>query len=218
MPLLSPHGQTWLPSVEQCDPSDLDLQRTSSSPAVSTVDEFLCLMCADISHGLRLLINSLMIVDRSGCGSIPAIPRLQHWLLHPIAPAKLQRGLGVLPSGGPEDHRHQSSEGQRPVCGLEVGAVMGAVGRAKQTAHKPTKESQYQPRSTRMHLFFLQAVRSIHVYTVYTTASMDRLKEKDSLCVVKMFCFTAWSGKPTLDRRHSVYIIIMFYIVYPYFK
>lgn len=128
MPLLSPHGQTWLPSVEQCDPSDLDLQRTSSSPAVSTVDEFLCLMCADISHGLRLLINSLMIVDRSGCGSIPAIPRLQHWLLHPIAPAKLQRGLGVLPSGGPEDHRHQSSEGQRPVCGLEVGQLWGQLG------------------------------------------------------------------------------------------
>ena len=29
-----------------------------------------------------------------------------------------------------------------------------------------------------------------------------------------MFCFTTWSGKPTLDRRHSVYMIIMFYIVY----
>lgn len=93
---------------------------------------------------------------------------------------------------------------------------MGIVGRAKKTARKPTKESQYQPRSTPMHLFFLQAVHFEWVYTVYTTASMDRLKEKDSLCVIDR-CFVSLLEVGSLrwiGGILSIHIIIMCCIVY----
>lgn len=181
-------------------------------------------MCADISQWFKgcWLIRWWLLIDLDAVAS-PA-PKKSHTRPEHPAPSALAPASNSACTAATWPWRAAQWRAWRPSPSVQwrsapwvrfgSWAVIGAVGRAKKTAHKPTKESQYQPRSTRMHLFFLQAVRSIHVYTVYTTTNMDRLKEKDSLCVIKMFCFTAWSGKPTLDRRISVYMIIMFYIVY----